>query len=128
MSLNERQKAFCEYYASCLNATEAAKKAGYSEKTAYSSGQRLLKHVEVQRYVKEHVSKAHSERIATANEVLEYLTETMRNEEETRRERTKAAELLGKRFALFIDRQEAEHDNGIQVNVVIESCKGGKHE
>lgn len=36
-----------------FNATWAAKQAGYSEKTAYSSGARLLKDVEVQARVKE---------------------------------------------------------------------------
>lgn len=94
MSLNEKQRAFCEYYAACLNATEAAKKAGYSEKTAYSIGQRLLKNVETKKYLAELTKSTKSSRIATINEVLEYLSSTMRNTEESTRERTKAAQLL----------------------------------
>ena len=47
LKLNVRQKSFIGFYWETRNATEAAKKAGYSEKTAYSIGQRLLKNVEV---------------------------------------------------------------------------------
>lgn len=46
--LNEKQQRFVAEYLIDLNATEAAKRAGYSEKTAYSQGQRLLKHAEIQ--------------------------------------------------------------------------------
>ena len=46
--LRERQKRFVEEYLVDLNATQAAIRAGYSEQTAYSIGQRLLKKVEVQ--------------------------------------------------------------------------------
>lgn len=94
MSLNEKQQAFCEYYAACFNATEAARKAGYSEKTAYSIGQRLLKNVETKKYLAELTKSVKSSRIATINEILEYLSSTMRNTEESTRERTKAAQLL----------------------------------
>lgn len=94
MSLNEKQKAFCEFYAACLNATEAAKKAGYSEKTAYSIGHRLLKNIETQKYIQQLATKAKTNRIATIDEVLQYLTTTMRNTEEQTRERTKAAQQL----------------------------------
>ncbi len=45
--LNKRQLAFCAEYIVDLNATQAALRAGYSKKTAYSQGQRLLKHAEV---------------------------------------------------------------------------------
>lgn len=49
--LNERQERFCNEYLIDLNATQAAIRAGYKEKTAYSMGQRLLKNVEVQNYL-----------------------------------------------------------------------------
>jgi phage terminase small subunit len=48
MALNEKQRRFVEEYLIDLNATQAATRAGYSRKTAYSQGQRLLSHVEVQ--------------------------------------------------------------------------------
>lgn len=46
--LTEKQKRFVTEYLIDLNATQAAIRAGYSPKTAYSMGQRLLKNVEVQ--------------------------------------------------------------------------------
>lgn len=48
MALSAKQRLFVSEYLIDLNATQAAIRAGYSEKTAYSQGQRLLKHVEVQ--------------------------------------------------------------------------------
>lgn len=47
MPLNDKQRRFIDEYLLDLNATQAAIRAGYSEKTAYAQGQRLLKHVEV---------------------------------------------------------------------------------
>ena len=46
--LTAKQQRFCDEYLIDLNATQAAIRAGYKEKTAYSMGQRLLKNVEVQ--------------------------------------------------------------------------------
>lgn len=51
--LNAKQEMFCKEYLIDLNATQAAIRAGYSERTAYSQGQRLLKNVEVLARVKE---------------------------------------------------------------------------
>lgn len=47
MALGEKRGRFVEEYLHDLNATQAAIRAGYSQKTAYSQGQRLLKDVEV---------------------------------------------------------------------------------
>lgn len=47
MTLNSRQQVFVEQYLQTWNASEAARRAGYSERTAGSQGQRLLKHVEI---------------------------------------------------------------------------------
>lgn len=46
--MNTKKSRFAQEYIIDLNATKAAVRAGYSEKTAYSIGQRLLKNVEVQ--------------------------------------------------------------------------------
>lgn len=52
--LTPKQRMFCEHYVggAMWNATLAAKLAGYSKKTAYSSGQRLLSNVEVASRIK----------------------------------------------------------------------------
>lgn len=56
--LTARQKKFIAEYVQCLNASEAARRAGYSEKTAYSIGSENLRkpeiYNEVQRLFKEH--------------------------------------------------------------------------
>ena len=51
--MTAKQQRFCDEYLIDLNATQAAIRAGYSEKTAYSMGQRLLKNVEVQNCIQE---------------------------------------------------------------------------
>lgn len=83
--LNKRQKTFAEAYAipgtECYgNATKSAIYAGYSEKTAYSQGQRMLKKVEIQHYIKEVEEKLFDENIMTGKEVLYRLTRTARAE------------------------------------------------
>ena len=50
-TLNDRQKLFCSEYLIDFNATEAAKRAGYSEKTAYSIGHELLKKPEISNWI-----------------------------------------------------------------------------
>lgn len=51
MALNAKQQAFCDEYIIDFNATQAAIRAGYSEKTSYSHGQRLLNDVEIQKAI-----------------------------------------------------------------------------
>lgn len=112
--MNERQKKFCELYAANPNATEAAKAAGYSTKTAYAIGQRLLKNVETKKYIDELTNGAKSERIATVRETLEYLTDVMRNPDELTRERTKAAQQL---IAILNAEQANAQPNAVQIIV-----------
>ena len=51
--LNERQKKFCNEYLIDLNATQAAIRAGYSQKTAYSMASENLRKPEIQKYIQE---------------------------------------------------------------------------
>ena len=122
MKLNARQKAFCEFYVVSGNATDAAIKAGYSESYAKDRIHTLMKNVGISRYIDELMQKLESKRIATAEEVLQNLTAMMRGEiqeevvvvegegdgvssariikkQVSAKERIKAAELLGKRYA-----------------------------
>lgn len=70
---NDRQERFCQEYLVDLNATQAAKRAQYSEKTAYSIGQRLLKKVEIQRRIA-HLKQDRTERTrVTADMVINEL-------------------------------------------------------
>jgi len=49
--LTDKQQRFCEEYLIDLNATQAAIRAGFSEKTARSQGQRLLTNVDIQNHL-----------------------------------------------------------------------------
>lgn len=53
MELTAKQKRFCEEYVIDWNATRAAIAAGYSEKTAYSTGHENLKKPEIEAYIQE---------------------------------------------------------------------------
>ena len=113
--MNARQKRFCEEYLVDCNATQAAIRAGYSPKTAYSQGQRMLKNVETKTYIDGQLEQLHSAKTADAREVIEYLTSVMRGEcvntdgsPVCMRDRLKAAELLGKRHGIFTERVQLD--------------------
>lgn len=57
MGLSRRQRAFVEYYLQIWNATEAAKRAGYSERTARQQGSRLLSNVDIQARIAERLDE-----------------------------------------------------------------------
>ena len=76
-TLNEKQKRFIKEYLIDLNATQAAIRAGYSEATAYSQGQRLLKHVEVAPLIAEEQRKRGERTEITADYVLKTIYETV---------------------------------------------------
>ena len=99
--MNERQRRFAELYAADPNATEAAKAAGYSEKTAYSQGQRMLKNVEIVSYIQKLQEQLASERIASVDEVKTVWTELLRSPGEKSSDRIKAGELLAKSAGIF---------------------------
>ena len=121
--MNTRQRKFCDEYLISGNATDAAIKAGYSPKTAYSMGNENLNKPELKAYIETELDKIHSAKIADAEEVMKYLTSVMRGEhteeipllcgdgcqeltqkEVGAKERLKAAELIGKRYGLFTDK------------------------
>lgn len=128
MKLTVKQKAFADFYIELGNATEAAIKAGYSKKTAYSIGNENLNKPEIKNYIKEKMEEISNNRIAKAEEVLQYLTRVIRDEETEQvivtkntgdfiteveivdkkldaKDKIKASELLAKRYYLFNDRE-----------------------
>ena len=127
--MTDKQKRFCEEYLIDCNATQAAIRAGYSAKTAKVIGAENLTKPDIKNYIDERMQQLQSETIASAEEVLKYLTSVVRGEsrsteivvegtgdgcseartmlkEPSEKERLKAAELLGKRYALFTDRTD----------------------
>ena len=127
MRMTEKQKRFCDFYIETGNAKEAAIRAGYSEKTAKQIGQENLTKPDLRAYIDERLAELKNERTADAQEVLEYLTAVMRGEYKEAtligvgegaqavvdidvgaKDRLKAAELLGKRHALFPDKVDLQ--------------------
>ena len=80
MKLNRRQKAFADFYLECGNATEAARKAGYSEKTCRSIGAENLTKPDISAYIAERMQPIEKDRIASADEVLAFFSSVMRGE------------------------------------------------
>ena len=68
--LNDKQKRFCEEYVIDLNATQSAIRAGYSEKTAGSIGNNLLKKVEIQNEINDINNKRSAKTGITSERVL----------------------------------------------------------
>lgn len=106
MKLTPKQEKFCELYASLGNATEAAKQAGYSSKTAYAIGTENLKKLEIQKRLEELTRKRKEARIADAEEVLTFFSQIMRDGKVQAKDRLRAAENLAKRMGLDKERRE----------------------
>lgn len=136
-NMTEKQKRFCDEYLIDLNATRAYKVAYPNVKkdeTARTNGSRLLTNANVKSYIDVKLKEISDKKTATAKEVIEYLTSIMRGEvkedclrmdgdgvqvidkiETPIRERTKAAELLGKRYGLFTDKMQVEGNIPIMI-------------
>lgn len=137
MKLTVKQQRFADEYIRLGEITKAAINAGYSTKTAYAIGQENLKKPVIKAYIDKRLEELKKQSIAEQDEVLQYLTSVMRGEVtdqelipvgvgqgameveklEKRSDtnaRTKAAELLGKRYRLFTDKQEIEHTGSVQ--------------
>lgn len=131
VALNARQEKFVLEWLKDMNATQAAIRAGYSEKTAYSIGNRLLKHVEIQNAITEARERFQTKSIATVKDIEEFLSKSMRGETDEEvlitmrtetgadimrrarkqislKDRIRAAELLGKRYGLFSEKLTLE--------------------
>ncbi len=134
--LTPRQRRFCDEYLIDLNATQAAIRAGYSEKTAKQIGQRLLTYVDLKNYIQERMAAKEKELIADSEEVLRYLTSVLRGKSEAHvlardeigadkviakppdeKERLKAAELLGKAHMIFTEKVQQEIDMDLNITV-----------
>ena len=119
--LTPKQARFVEEYLIDLNATAAAKRAGYSERTAYAQGQRLLKNVEIAAAIQK-AQEARSERTRIDQDwVIDRLVGVYEASMEARpvcdkngeekgftfnpTAANRALELIGKHKGMFIDRK-----------------------
>lgn len=129
--LTLKQQAFADNYIEIGNATEAYLKAYPSvkkETTARTNGSRLLTNANVSAYIANRMEELKTERVADQQEILETLTAVLRGEvngatligmgmgeqdisedmKPSVAEKIKAAELLGKRYKMWTDKQEVD--------------------
>lgn len=118
--LTDKQKRFIDEYLVDCNGTQAAIRAGYSPKTANEQSVKLLSMRHIREAIDNKLEEISSQKIADAQETLEYLTSVMRGEMKesvlclsgkgeqkiveiavSAADRIKAAELIGKRYGLF---------------------------
>lgn len=129
MKLTEKQRRFVDYYIETGNASEAARRAGYSEKTAGWIGQENLQKPTIKAAIDARLRELEDKRIAKADEVMKFLTSTLRGEvkeerivvegtgegrsdariikvQVSARDRLEAAKSLLKRYPMQLDAKE----------------------
>lgn len=113
MALTKKQQAFADYYIQTGNASEAARKAGYSKKTADVIGRENLRKPTISAYIAERLKPTEKKRIADADEVIEFYTAVMRGEvkdqfglEASLSDRLKAGDSLMKRYAVAAEKNK----------------------
>lgn len=108
--LTDKQAAFVREYLVDLNATQAAIRAGYSERTAYSVGQRLLKNVEIQRAVAAAQAKRARRVEIKAEDVLRGVIEVTTQARDSGDLKTalKGYELQGKHLGMWTEKVKQE--------------------
>ena len=111
--LTPMQKAFADYYIECGNASEAARRAGYSTKNANNIAAENLAKPNISAYIPERMDQQDAARVASADEVLRFYSSVMRGQEKdafgldpSLADRLKAADSLMKRYAIGAERQK----------------------
>lgn len=145
--LTAKQQRFCDEYLIDLNATQAAIRAGYSKKNANNIASENLAKPNIQKYIRDRMAEKETSLIADQNEILEYLTSVLRGESEAGmivdkngdmaaipdlpgvKDRLRAAELLGKRYGLFVEKvdltkRELSDDAKADIDRLLEETKG----
>ena len=120
--MNARQKAFADYYIETGNASEAARKAGYTDSRAAQTGARLVTNGNVAKYIKERMDAQDKERIASADEVMQFYSDVIRGKikdqfglDASLNDRIKAADSLMKRYNIAEDKLRATQEKLAEV-------------
>ena len=138
-SLTLKQKQFADEYIRTGNAYQSAINVGYSEKYAKARSHKMLENVGINQYIDDNLEIIQKESIAEADEIMRYLTRVLRGEEKeeilvyvgdgmqeiqtiqpSTKDRIKAAELLGKRYRMWTEKQEIEITTPIFIDDVPE--------
>lgn len=130
MKLTKKQKDFCEYYLQTGNATEAARKAGYSKSSAQQTGSENLSKPVISEYIATRQAEMDKRLIADTDEVLKFYSSVMRGEvkdqfglEASLSDRLKAGDSLMKRFAAAGYKQTTERTEDPLTKSLIEEAQ-----
>ena len=126
--LTDRQARFCEEYLIDLNATQAAIRAGYSEKTAREQAAQNLSKLNIQEKIAELKAERSKRTEITQDSVIQELAAVARAEVKGVRavDKLKALELLGKHLGMFVERYEV---NAVEIEKrIAEAREQGKKE
>ena len=122
MALTAKQKMFAQEYLVDLNATQAALRAGYSKKTAFSIGNENLKKPEIQAAIQKLMQKREKRVEINQDYVIEKLLEITEKQASDMPEsdlkygnKIKAIELLGKHFGAFECKEQKQEDDAVKV-------------
>ena len=133
-TITKKMRDFADAYLETGNTYQSAIRAGYSEAYAKGNSKYLLENERVKEYMESVLEKIQSQRVATVQEVMEYLTKGLRQELEEEvivvegsgfgsseakvitkkigiKESNRCAEMLAKRFGIF--------DNKLQVELTV---------
>lgn len=130
MKLTPKQKAFADAYIECGNASEAARRAGYSERSAQQIATENLSKPLISEYIQSRMDDLEAQHVATADEVMRFYSAVMRGEvkdqfglDASLQDRLNAGKELMKRFAAVQDRANSNEakiiinaDGGIEVD------------
>ncbi len=127
--LTPKQDTFCREYLVDLNATAAARRAGYSNGTAHVQGPRLLANVRVAERIEELQSEAAERAEVTVDEVIEMLRQSYRDAKAANQFglAVRSVELLGKRLGMFRDHVITEHEGPAHEEVIKALANGDPH-
>lgn len=127
MGLTKKRRAFVEEYLQCWNATEAAKRAGYSERTARQQGSRLLSNVDISQEIQDRLQELQM----GANEALALLADQARGDlgefmdissmgfnlslldEDGNRKNTRVIRKIKQKTTTFIAKKESDEDREV---------------
>lgn len=128
--LTSMQSKFCDYYIASGNATESARRAGYSNRTARAIGHENLTKPNIIKKIEEVSEKLASERIADMTEVQEFWTSLMRDNGVEVKDQLKASEYISKTNGAFLDKVEHSGEVNLidKAKVIDKYLRGGKDE
>lgn len=118
--MNPRQEKFVNEYCVDLNATQAAIRSGYSQKTARWIGQENLTKPYIKQAIEERLNKNTTKTIITAEMVLNGIKDIAFAKDAKPNDRLKAMELLGKYLKLFTDKIETKVETNEPIKVTFD--------